>query len=89
MSENEEDLRRQLEEAQRQKEELEAQLMAEKAKQTRAVYLKVSQKGGASLYGIRRFPVTFYLEEWNRILDMADTIRKFLTDNDEELTRKP
>ena len=89
MSENQEDLRRQLEEAQRQKEELEAQLKAEKAKQTRAVYLKVSEKGGASLYGIRRFPVTFYLEEWNRILGMADTIRKFLDDHDEELTRKP
>jgi len=89
MSENEEDLRRQLEEAQRQKEELAAQLAAEKAKQTRAVYLKVSEKGGASLYGIRRFPVTFYVEEWNRILDMAGDIRKFLDDHDEELTRKP
>jgi len=45
MMENEEDLKRQLEEAKREKEELEAQLAAEKAKQTRAVYLKVSEKG--------------------------------------------
>jgi hypothetical protein len=88
MSENEEDLKRQLEEAKRQKEELEAQLAAEKAKQTRAVYLKVSEKGGASLYGIRRFPVTFYVEEWNRILDMEPEIRSFLKAHQDELTTK-
>ena len=88
MSENEEDLKRQLEEAKRQKEELEAQLAAEKAKQTRAVYLKVSEKGGASLYGIRRFPVTFYVEEWNRILDMEPEIRSFLKAHESELTTK-
>ena len=69
-------------------EDLEAQLAAEKAKQTRAVYLKVSEKGGASLYGIRRFPITFYVEEWNRILDMEPEIRSFLQKNDAELTRK-
>jgi len=69
-------------------EDLEAQLAAEKAKQTRAVYLKVSEKGGASLYGIRRFPITFYVEEWNRILDMEPEIRAFLKANDAELTRK-
>jgi hypothetical protein len=88
MSENEEDLRRQLEEMKRQKEEAEAQLAAEKAKQTRAVYLKVSEKGGASLYGIRRFPVTFYVEEWNRILDMEPEIRAFLKAHEGELTTK-
>ena len=69
-------------------EELEAQLAAEKAKQTKAVYLKVSEKGGASLYGIRRFPITFYVEEWNRILDMEPEIRSFLRAHDDELTRK-
>ena len=88
MSENEEDLRRQLEEMKRQKEEAEAQLAAEKAKQTRAVYLKVSEKGGASLYGIRRFPITFYVEEWNRILDMEPEIRAFLKAHEGELTTK-
>jgi hypothetical protein len=95
MLETEEDLRRQLEEAlkekeeaRKQKEELEAQLAAEKAKQTRAVYLKVSEKGGASLYGIRRFPITFYVEEWNRILDMAPEIRSFLRAHEDELTTK-
>ena len=88
MSENDEDLKRQLEEMKRAKEEAEAQLAAEKAKQTRAVYLKVSEKGGASLYGIRRFPVTFYVEEWNRILDMEPEIRAFLKAHESELTTK-
>ena len=69
-------------------EELESQLAAEKAKQTRAVYLKVSEKGGASLYGIRRFPITFYVEEWNRILDMESEIRSFLRTHEDELARK-
>jgi hypothetical protein len=88
MTENEEDLKRQLEEAKREKEELEAQLAAAKAKQTRAVYLKVSEKGGASLYGIRRFPITFYVEEWNRILDMEPEIRAFLKAHEGELATK-
>ena len=88
MPENEEDLKRQLEEMKREKEAVEAQLAAEKAKQTRAVYLKVSEKGGASLYGIRRFPITFYVEEWNRILDMEPEIRSFLKANEGELTTK-
>jgi hypothetical protein len=81
MSENEQDYQRRIA-------ELEAQLAAEKAKQTRAVYLRVSEKGGASLYGIRRFPITFYVEEWNRILDMAPEIRSFLRTHEGELTRK-
>jgi len=88
MPENEEDLKRQLEEMKREKEAVEAQLAAEKAKQTRAVYLKVSEKGGASLYGIRRFPITFYVEEWNRILDMEPEIRAFLKAHEGELTTK-
>jgi ABC-type Fe3+-hydroxamate transport system substrate-binding protein len=82
MSETDQDYQKRIE-------ELEAQLAAEKAKQNKAVYLKVSEKGGASLYGIRRFPITFYVEEWNRILNMAGEIRKFLDEHDEELTRKP
>ena len=95
MKDNEQDLARQFEEMKRkfeeskkEKEELEAQLAAAKAKQTKAVYLKVSAKGGASLYGIRRFPVTFYVEEWNRILDMEPEIRSFLKANEGELTTK-
>jgi hypothetical protein len=54
----------------------------------RELRLQVSQKGGVSLYGIRRFPVTFYLEEWERILDMGDEIRAFLREHEGELRRK-
>lgn len=68
--------------------ELESKLEAEKTKSKKELSLKVSAKGGASLYGIRRFPITFYVEEWNQILDMSDEIRAFLAEHDRELTRK-
>jgi hypothetical protein len=41
-----------------------------------------------SLYGIRRVPITFYLEEWNRILEMSEEIRTFLREHDGELAKK-
>lgn len=81
MSEGDEDLKQRIA-------ELEGQLENEKAKQKKGTYLKVSQKGGVSLYGIRRFPVTFYQEEWDRILGMADDIRSFIAEHEGELTRK-
>lgn len=52
------------------------------------LYLKVSPKGGVSLYGLQRMPVTLYVEQWGRLLDFADDIRKFLTAHDAELKRK-
>ena len=81
MPENEEDLKQQIA-------DLKAQLESQKAAEKKSVYLKVSQKGAVSLYGIRRFPVTFYLEEWNRILGMEGEIRAFLTEHEGELTKK-
>jgi hypothetical protein len=68
--------------------DLETQLEAEKAKTRKGLYLKVSEKGGVSLYGIRRFPITFYVEEWLRILDMEGEIRAFLEQHESELARK-
>ena len=65
MSDSEDDLKRQVE-------ELKSQLQAEKSKSSREMRLQVSAKGGVSLYGIRRFPVTFYQEEWDKILGKAD-----------------
>jgi len=50
--------------------------------------LKVSEKGGLSIYGLGRFPVTLYKEQWNRLLDHADEIRNFLKTNDHELKAK-
>ena len=69
-------------------ERLRAEVEALKASQKKGVRLQVSAKGGVSLYGIRRFPVTFYLEEWERILGMADEIRNFLSENQANLKRK-
>jgi hypothetical protein len=50
--------------------------------------LKVSEKGGLSIYGLGRFPVTLYKEQWNRLLDHADEIRNFLKTNDQQLKAK-
>jgi hypothetical protein len=59
-----------------------------KARQGRAVSLKVSEKGGLSVYGLGRFPVTLYKEQWTKLLDMADDIRAFLKENDARLKSK-
>ena len=59
-----------------------------KARQSRAVSLKVSEKGGLSVYGLGRFPVTLYKEQWTKLLDMAEDIRAFLRENDAKLKTK-
>jgi hypothetical protein len=56
--------------------------------QSRGITLKVSEKGGVSVYGLGRFPVTLYKEQWTKLLDMADEIRAFITDNDARLKTK-
>jgi len=55
---------------------------------TSGIRLKVSEKGGVSVYGMGRFPVTLYKEQWLRLLDMADEIRAFIAANDAELKSK-
>jgi hypothetical protein len=52
------------------------------------ITLKVSEKGGLSVYGLGRFPVTLYKEQWAKLLDAADEIRAFLKDNDQHLKAK-
>jgi len=54
----------------------------------RGVSLKVSEKGGLSVYGLGRFPVTLYKEQWVKLLDMSDDIRAFLKAHDSELKSK-
>jgi len=44
--------------------------------------LKVSEKGALSVYGLGRFPVTLYKEQWIRLLDYTAEIKSFLKDND-------
>jgi hypothetical protein len=59
-----------------------------KNRTTRGVSLKVSEKGGVSVYGLGRFPVTLYKEQWTRLLDMADDIRAFIRENEPKLKAK-
>lgn len=50
--------------------------------------LKVSEKGGLSVYGLGRFPVTLYREQWEKLLGMAEEIRAFIRENDQALKKK-
>ena len=50
--------------------------------------LKVSEKGALSVYGLGRFPVTLYREQWEKLLAMADEIRSFILENDVALKKK-
>ena len=50
--------------------------------------LKVSEKGALSVYGMGRFPVTLYKEQWLKLLDMAAEIRAFIAANDAQLKAK-
>jgi hypothetical protein len=73
-------------------EELKAQLAAlqekAKARGPRAIDFKVSEKGGVSVYGLGRFPVTLYYEQWIRLLDQVDQLRAFLEENKSGLKLK-
>jgi len=61
---------------------LEAENQSLKSKRTGQLSLKVSEKGGLSVYGLGRFPVTLYKEQWVKLLGFADEIKKFLKEND-------
>ena len=50
--------------------------------------LKVSEKGALSVYGLGRFPVTLYREQWEKLLGMGDQIRQFIQENDQQLKKK-
>lgn len=69
-------------------ERLRAENEALKRGQQRGTTMKVSEKGGVSVYGLGRFPVTLYKEQWVRLLDMADEIRAFIRDNEARLKVK-
>ena len=59
-----------------------------KIKGGRGLSLKVSEKGGLSLYGMGRFPVTLYKEQWRKILSMATEIEEFIQKNENQLKTK-
>ncbi len=77
-----EDLRAELERVKAENERL-------KGQRGRAVSLKVSEKGGVSVYGLGRFPVTLYKEQWRKLLATTDEILAFIKEHDAELKAKP
>jgi len=66
--------------------ELEKQV--ETKKRSGDLIFKVGEKGGVSVYGLGRFPVTLYYEQWNRLLGAAEDIKTFLEDNKSKLKLK-
>jgi hypothetical protein len=75
------------------KEELLARI-AELEKQSGArprgsIEFRVGEKGGVSVYGLGRFPVTLYYEQWIRLLDASGDLQKFLEENKSRLKLKP
>jgi hypothetical protein len=69
-------------------ERLKAENESLKSQRGRNVGLKVSEKGGLSVYGLGRFPVTLYKEQWTKLLAMADEIKAFMKEHDSELKTK-
>jgi len=59
-----------------------------KGQRGRSVSLKVSEKGGVSVYGLGRFPVTLYKEQWAKLLAMSEEIKAFMKEHDGELKTK-
>jgi hypothetical protein len=53
-----------------------------------ATFLKVSEKGAVSVYGLGRFPVTLYKEQWGKLLAMGSDIQTFIAEHDSELKKK-
>jgi hypothetical protein len=76
-----EDLKKELERLRAENERL-------KKGSSKGISLKVSEKGGVSVYGLGRFPVTLYKEQWKKLLDMSDEIRTFIDANDSQLKSK-
>jgi len=67
---------------------LRAENEALKTKRNTATSLKVSEKGAVSVYGLGRFPVTLYQEQWQKLLAMAEDIKTFIAENKDRLKVK-
>jgi len=81
---SDDDLKAQVDRLTRENETLRAQSRAKPGQLT----MKVSEKGGVSVYGLGRFPVTLYQEQWAKLLDRADEIREFIRANESQLKKK-
>lgn len=69
-------------------ERLRAENEALKRSSSKGLSMRVSEKGALSVYGLGRFPVTLYKEQWLRLLDMSEDIRSFIGQNDAQLKSK-
>ncbi len=69
-------------------ERLRAENESLKQRKNSPVSMKVSEKGGLSVYGLGRFPVTLYKEQWLKLLNMAEEIKQFIEENGDKLKAK-
>jgi len=69
-------------------ERLRAENASLKQATTRGISMKVSEKGGLSVYGLGRFPITLYKEQWTTLLDMEKELRAFISAHQSELKTK-
>ncbi|MBK9519472.1 MAG: hypothetical protein IPO09_19470 [Anaeromyxobacter sp.] len=69
-------------------EALKAENAALKARGGKAISMKVSEKGAVSVYGLGRFPVTLYQEQWLKLLELTDELRAFIRENEGRLKKK-
>jgi hypothetical protein len=81
MSESDQDLKAELE-------RLRSENAALKKGAVTGITMKVSEKGALSVYGMGRFPVTLYKEQWLKLMDMSDQVRAFIAANDGKLKTK-
>jgi hypothetical protein len=77
-----------VQELQREIEKLKLENEKLKIKKEKEITFKVSEKGGLSVYGLNRFPVTLYKDQWIKLLDKKDEILEFIEENENELTTK-
>jgi hypothetical protein len=65
-----------------------SELEKQGSRRTGSLEFRVSEKGGVSVYGLGRFPVTLYYEQWTRLLEASDKLREFLEENKSKLKLK-
>lgn len=65
-----------------------AELEKQSGRRSGALEFRVGEKGGVSVYGLGRFPVTLYYEQWKRLLDQSEQLRSFLEENKSKLKLK-
>ena len=80
---SEEDLKQELERL-----KAENAALKQARKSTAAISLRVSEKGAVSIYGLGRFPVTLYKEQWDKLLAVSDQLKAFIHDNDHLLKKR-